>query len=205
MSLKRFRFLRSVRSNRTTTLPLRGLSSREMILDREWNPPLSSDRLRLSPLTPEDAAELVVVLSDPSLYRFMGGAPPKLEELQHRYRMLATRRSPDGEELWLNWVIRDRHTQNALGTLEATVRVGESSVAHIAWVLGTNAQGNGYASESARALTRFLVDRGMKQVMAYIHPDHTASNRVAAAIGMEQTQIWQQKERAWQLRPESLG
>ena len=176
-----------------------------MIMDSEWNPPLSSGRLRLSPLTSEDAAELVVVLSDPSLYRFMGGAPPTLEELQHRCRMLAKRRSPDGEELWLNWVVRDRHTQNALGTLQATVRIGELPVAHIAWVLGTEAQGHGYASESGRALTSFLVGRGVKKVMAYIHPDHLASNRVAAAIGMEPTQIWEQEERAWQLRPGSLA
>ena len=171
---------------------------RQSVVDREWNPPLKSERLRLSPLMPEDADELVVVLSDPSLYRFMGGAPPKLGELQRRYRLLANRRSPDGEELWLNWVIRDRNTEKVLGTLQATIEESPPK-ALIAWVLGTEAQGQGYASESARALTSFLGDRGVVEVRAHIHPDHIASNRVAAAIGMEPTQTWEDGERAWRL------
>jgi len=140
------------------------------------------------------------VLSDPTLYWFMGGAPPGLEELQRRYALLAARRSPDGEERWLNWVIRDRHTGKALGTLQATVRAGESPpVALIAWVLGTENHGRGYASESARAMLTFLGHMGVSEITAYIHPGHTASNRVAAAIGMEPTKTWENGERAWRL------
>jgi len=90
-----------------------------------------SDRLRLSPLTPEDADDLLTVLSDPSLYRFMGGVPPGLEELRRRFGLVTDRRSSDSEERWLNWVIRDRHTGNALGTLQATVGAGESR--HLGW------------------------------------------------------------------------
>jgi RimJ/RimL family protein N-acetyltransferase len=165
-----------------------------------WNPPITSERVQLSPLMPDDAGELVDVLSDPRLYRFTGEAPTDLEGLRDRFERWATRHSPDGRERWLNWVIRDRQTGMALGTLQATVRPEEPKpVADVAWVLGVEAQGHGYASEAARALVAHLASKGIREFTAHIHPNHVASNRVASAIGMQPTEEWSAGERVWRL------
>jgi RimJ/RimL family protein N-acetyltransferase len=109
--------------------------------------------------------------------------------------------SPDGRERWLNWVIRERCTGRALGTLQATVRTeAEKPVTEVAWVLGVRAQGRGYASESAHALVAFLRGMGVQEVVAHIHPEHDASARVASAIGMQPTEEWSAGERLWRLQ-----
>lgn len=165
-----------------------------------WNPPITSERLQLSPLMTDDANDLVDVMGDSKLYRFTGGAPPDVEELRDRFQPWATRRSPDGRERWLNWVIRERKTGMALGTLQATVRLeGPKPVADVAWVLGVEAQGHGYASEAARALFTFLASKGVREFTANIHPDHVASNRVAFAIGMQRMEEWSDDERVWRV------
>ena len=40
--------------------------------------PLTSERLRLEPLTVDHAPAMVAVLADPSIYEFTGGSPPTL-------------------------------------------------------------------------------------------------------------------------------
>ncbi len=173
--------------------------------DDNWNPPLTTERLLLSPLTPADANDLVELLSDERLYGFTGGGPPELEELRSRFEQWASRVSPDGRERWLNWIVRERQSGLALGTLQATVRTDEPGpVAEVAWVVGVRAQGYGYATEAARALIEFLLSMGVREVIAHIHPDHDASARVATAVAMQPTQEWTEGERVWRLSDASI-
>ena len=48
--------------------------------------------------------------------------------------MLESRRSPDGSEEWLNWVVREKESNAAVGTLQATI-AGDR--AFVAWVIAT--------------------------------------------------------------------
>ena len=82
--------------------------------------PLTSERLRLEPLTVDHAAAMVAVLADPSIYEFTGGSPPTLSELTARYARQAVGHSPDGSEQWLNWVVAARLT-TPVGYVQATV------------------------------------------------------------------------------------
>jgi RimJ/RimL family protein N-acetyltransferase len=101
----------------------------------------------------------------------------------------------------LNWVIRDLEGA-ALGTLQATIPI-EDSAAEIAWLLRVEAQGRGYASEAVRELIRSLASRGVTEFVAHIHPDHGASQQVAAAVGMSPTEEWSDEERLWRLSLEA--
>ena len=47
--------------------------------------PVTTERLRLEPLSVDHAAPMVAVLADPSLYEFTGGSAPGLTELPDRY------------------------------------------------------------------------------------------------------------------------
>lgn len=111
--------------------------------------------------------------------------------------------SPDGTERWLNWMVRRRIDAHAVGTVQSTVTSGQDRlVADVAWVIGVEHQGHGYASEAAEALVGWLFDCGVDEVVAHIHPDHTASSRVASKIGLEPTEEWLLGERRWiRLRP----
>jgi hypothetical protein len=49
---------------------------------------------------------MFAVLCDPAIYEFENEPPPSVEWLRARFAKLESRRSPDGEEQWLNWVVR---------------------------------------------------------------------------------------------------
>src|SRR5215472_16851337 len=114
-------------------------------LDGGWR----TDRLSLEPLTVAHATELAPLLDDPSLHEFTGGAPLSAAALADRYARLAARRSPGGDQLWGNWVLRVRVTGEAAGTVQATLPAGgpAAGAAEIAWVVAPAAQGHGYAKE----------------------------------------------------------
>jgi RimJ/RimL family protein N-acetyltransferase len=140
---------------------------------------LRTKRLVLKPLEPADAAEMVGVLSSPRLYEFTGGSPPSLPELEAQYRFQVAPR-PD-EEIWHNWIIRLAEQQIAVGFVQATVTGDEADVA---WVVGVDCQGQGIATEAALSMCDWLVAQGAVHLSAHIHPNHVASERVAASIGL---------------------
>lgn len=62
--------------------------------------------LTLEPQTRAHAAPMFALLSDPAIYQFENAPPQSLAWLTERLTKLETRESPDGSQLWLNWVIR---------------------------------------------------------------------------------------------------
>jgi RimJ/RimL family protein N-acetyltransferase len=153
--------------------------------------------LRLEPLGVEHADELVGVLGDPALHVFIGGEPLGLQALRERFALLVRGHSADGSEEWFNWVVRGPEG-GAVGTVQATV-TDDGRTAEIAWVIGTQWQGRGYASEAARALVEWLTAGGVVDVVAHVHPDHAASEAVARRAGLSPTDTFQDGERRWAL------
>jgi RimJ/RimL family protein N-acetyltransferase len=160
---------------------------------------LETERLDLEPLTTAHAAEMAVVLDDPELHRYIGGAPSTLQELRARYERQEGGRSPDGRERWLNWIVRVRSSDEAVGYVQATVD-DASRLADIAWVIGTAFQGCGYATEAATGVVRRLGAEGVTTVRAHIRPGHAASAGVARAIGLAPTTVVVDGEMRWESR-----
>lgn len=163
---------------------------------------LTTPRLSLDPLRPEDAEEMVDVLGDEHLYAFIGGEPPTLKQLRNRYRRLVVGRSADGSEEWHNWIVRRRIDGRAVGTVQATVVVQQRR-ADIAWLIGLPWQGQGFASEAAQALVRWLEARGITTITAHVRPDHRASVIVASRAGLSPTEEIDGGEQVW--RRSGLG
>ncbi len=142
---------------------------------------LTTPRLTLEPLRVEHARELAPLLDDPALYEYTGGEPEGEAQLRARFERQTTGRSPDGTAAWLNWVVRDRASGAAVGTVQATV-TGEE--AELAWVIATARQGEGLATEAARAAQAWLREQGVTRFVAHVHPRHAASAAVARHLGM---------------------
>lgn len=160
--------------------------------------PIRSARLELTPLCVADADEMVTVLSDPTLYRFTGGEPPTSDQLVRRYTAQVTGPPAGSVEEWHNWIIRTVRGGPAVGYVQATVADGGRH-AEIAWVVGAEFQGHGYASEAASAMVGALVGEGVAEIVAHIHPDHAASNAVASRVGLQPTERLVDGEREWRL------
>jgi RimJ/RimL family protein N-acetyltransferase len=162
---------------------------------------LRTARLTLRPLRPADAAEMAVVLADPALHAFTGGAPLDPDALRARYERLAAG-SPDPAVTWHNWVLHLTAEDRLTGYVQATVAGG---TAEVAWVVGTPWQGRGLAGEAARALVAWLRDRGVGLVVAHVHPDHRASAAVAARAGLAPTDRSHDGETRWELVLRAAG
>ncbi|KAB1108321.1 GNAT family N-acetyltransferase [Micromonospora aurantiaca] len=185
--------------------------------------PIPTARLVLLPLGVEHAEEMAAVLADPALHTFIGGEPATPAALRARYERLVAG-SPDPAESWCNWVIQLRDGGRLTGFVQATVTeahgpvtdaatAGARAVGHrhldeaapaaagpvaeIAWVVGTRWQGRGIATEAARGMVGWLGRRGVRTLMAHIHPDHRASAAVATACGLAPTDVWQDGEVRW--------
>ena len=155
----------------------------------------------LRPLRVDDAPEVAEALNDRDLHRFIGGEPASVDELRARFTSQVVGHSPDWSEGWLNWVLRDKTSGSVVGTAQATVsRQPEGLVADIAWVVGTEWQGQGRAKDAATNLASWLWNQDVRTVAAHIHPEHAASAGVARSIGMRPTDAMVDGEVRWVLR-----
>lgn len=133
----------------------------------------------------EDARAMVGVLGSPELYTHIGGHPPTEDQLAARYARQVVGLSPDGSQEWMNWIVLIGSSR-PVGYVQASRPVG-GTAAEIAWVIGVPWQGKGCATAAVVAMLDLLVARGVKTVVADIHPDNAPSVGVARRIGMRAT------------------
>lgn len=180
------------------------MASAILVLVHDWPAalPIETPRVSMEPLAVSHAPEMREALADPGLYRYIGGAPPSLRELTERYSRQAAGRSADGEQGWLNWIIRRRDSGDAIGFTQATLHgEGSSVVADIAWVVAARHQGRGFASEAAAAMRAWLRGRGIDRCIAFIAPANLASERVARTLGLHPTEEVVDGEVRWESSP----
>ncbi len=159
---------------------------------------IETPRLRLEPLRVEHADEMAPILNDRALHEYVGGQPETLKQLRARYARQVTGQSADGAQDWFNWIIRHRETAAAVGTVQATLHTQAAQTsAEIAWVIATAHQRRGYAKEAASAMVRWLRQRDVALFIAYVHPRHQASIRIAEHLGLRSTGVIKQGEIKW--------
>jgi RimJ/RimL family protein N-acetyltransferase len=88
------------------------------------------------------------VLSDPAIYEFEGVPPPSVDRLAAGFRRKESRRSADGREQWLNWVVRLPGGELA-GYVQATVLESGASLVGYEFASRYWRQGIGSASVGA--------------------------------------------------------
>jgi ribosomal-protein-alanine N-acetyltransferase len=137
--------------------------------------------LRLEPQAATHAAEMFVVLSDPAIYEFENEPPASLECLRARFTKLESRQSADGQEQWLNWVIRVP-TSELIGYVQATVRSGGHAA--IAYELSSAYWGRGLARQAVQAMiSELLVHYHVRHLFAVFKHGNHRSKRLLERLG----------------------
>jgi len=157
------------------------LLSAGRIAPRDSIQAVAAARLSLEPLRAEHAEAMFKVLSDPTLYEYENAPPVSLDALHARYRQLESRVSPNGAELWLNWVLR--LTDGPLiGYVQATLR--PQCRAAIAYELGSAWWGRGLASEAVQAMVDELARHYQVRHMFAVHKQQNLrSHRLLLRLG----------------------
>lgn len=143
--------------------------------------PDTAERLRFREMAPSDLDAMADMLGDPEVMTFYPAPKTRdesagwIEGMQRRYR-------EHGHGLW----IIETHDGDFVGDCGITWQsVNEVAVLEVGYHVRRAMQRRGYATEAARACVE-LVRREFAPTLltAIIHPDNTASRRVAEALGM---------------------
>ncbi|MCE9634311.1 MAG: GNAT family N-acetyltransferase [Planctomycetes bacterium] len=110
----------------------------------------------LEPQTVAHAREMFAVLSDPAIYEFENEPPVSEQWLSERFARLERRTSTDGQQLWLNWVVR-LPSGELTGYVQATVL--RSGAALVAYELGSRFWRKGIGRSAVSALLDELQSR----------------------------------------------
>ena len=142
-------------------------------------------RLVLEPLRAAHAPEMFVLLADRRLYGHVPHDPPASEaSLRIRYKRLERRRSPDGRQRWLNWALRRRADGVCVGRVEATAC--EDGVVWVAYMIGAEFWGHGYATEAmGRLVEGLFAEPGVRRLVATVDTRNAGSMRVLEKLGFE--------------------
>lgn len=145
--------------------------------------PKDTPRLRLREMTPEDLDLMAELLGDPAVMTYYP-APKTREEAAGWIAWNQANYAKHGYGLW----IVETHDGEFLGDCGLTWQKvnGERTELEVGYHIRTARQGLGYATEAAAAC-RDLARNAVRarRLVALIHPENTASRRVAEKLGMQ--------------------
>ena len=143
---------------------------------------LTTDALVLEPLVAGHAEAMFEVLSEPELYRYLDYAPPpSMEHLRSVYERVEARKSPDGSQLWLNWVVR-LQGQPPVGYVQVTV--ASHQTAWVGFVFSSKHWGRGYATKATQAVLEHVPTvYGVTRFLATVEAENQRSTRLLERLG----------------------
>ncbi len=133
-------------------------------------------------MLPTDIDDMTVLLGDPEVMRFYPA--PKTREQAAAW--IAWNQRNYAEHGYGLWII-ETHEGNFVGDCGLTWQeVNGVKKLEVGYHVAPRWQGQGVASEAAAACRDFARDQvGARELIAIIHPDNRASERVAEKIGMQ--------------------
>ncbi|HLI97086.1 MAG TPA: GNAT family N-acetyltransferase [Candidatus Baltobacteraceae bacterium] len=146
-------------------------------------PPLQTTRLDLEPVRSGHAQEAWPQFDDERMWRYFPSARPStVDDLRERYERWE-RGSPHADQVWRNWLCRDRASGAAIGVVQATIFPQEAA-SHIAYAIFSVHQRNGYAREAAQAVIDYVKGSyGVERFFAEMDTRNEASYRLAESLG----------------------
>lgn len=143
--------------------------------------PRPTARLVFREMTEADLDDLAALLGDPAVMTYYPAPKTRAESAEWIARM-RDRYTRDGHGLWTV----ETHDGTFVGDCGLTWQSSNGRpVLEVGYHVRRELQGRGYATEAARACVE-LVARELAPTLltAIIHPDNTASRRVAENLGM---------------------
>jgi ribosomal-protein-alanine N-acetyltransferase len=143
---------------------------------------VAKQTVTLEPRTVAHAEELFALLSEVALYEFIDEDPPEsVAALRQKLARSESRKSPDGSEHWLNWVVRDG-SRRAVGYVQATVAANLET--NVAYAIGSAFWGRGLATEAVTQMLHIVAaEFGVKRFIIVAERANIRSVRLAERLG----------------------
>ena len=142
---------------------------------------IETPRLRLRPVRESDLDDLARLNADPGVMRYVGSGTPMSRE--QSWRQIAVVMGHQQMRGYSILAIEERATGAFLGRSGPWFPLGWPML-EVGWIVDPRRQGEGIATEAGRASLDWCFQQpGVEQVCSLIHPENTASARVAAKLG----------------------
>jgi RimJ/RimL family protein N-acetyltransferase len=149
-------------------------------------PVIETVRLRLRRHRLADYADCSAMWADHAVIRYVGGKPLSGEEVWARLIRYVGHWALLGFGFW---AVEEKETGSFVGDLgfmnfQRDIEPSLEGTPEIGWILSSKAHGKGYATEAVRAAVAWGEQHfGAKRTACIIHPDNSASIRVAEKCG----------------------
>jgi [ribosomal protein S5]-alanine N-acetyltransferase len=139
-------------------------------------PTLTTDRLVLRPLTPDDAADLFLVFGDDDVMRYWVSHPhPSVERTREEIERIT---APAKARQWAICLKEDGRAAGVIGFL------GNEGVPGIGYILRRDLWRRGFGTEALQAVVAHGFDvLGYERAELWIHEDNIASQKLAHKTG----------------------
>ncbi len=142
-------------------------------------PRLHTERLVLREWRSADADAYAAMAADPEVMRYVGG----VMDQEQSWRSMALHAGHWGLRGYGNWAVERIADGQLLGRVGLWNPEGWFGL-ELGWTLARHAWGNGYATEAAGAAMSWAwTALSAPRLISVIHPDNTASARVAERLG----------------------
>jgi len=150
--------------------------------------PLETKRLLLRPIHRDDAEAIFENwASDPETTRFMLWNCHRTIDDTHVW-LDTLEKNASRPDCYDSWGIVLRNTGELIGSMGAFWRAGESDTMEFGYIISRKYWGNGYTTEAAREMIRFLRDEiGIRHFFACHAEKNPASGKVLVKLGMRET------------------
>ena len=143
---------------------------------------VETQRLYLRPLQIKDLASLVALYSNPEVVRFLKDGKPRssqVTEANLKWHIAHWQKHKLGY-----WAIFDKTTSDFIGC--GGLYLDSSPEVNIGYTIDKAFWGRGIATEVALASLKFGIQQlGFNRVVAVVHPENKASQRVLEKVGLK--------------------
>lgn len=146
-------------------------------------PQIRTHRLDLEPVRPEHADEVWPQIDDERMWRYFERLrPARVNDLRRRYEKWQ-RGSGVDDEIWLNWMCRERSSGVVAGGVQATV-FATQRYALVAYGIYPRFRRQGYAREATQATIAYVHERyDIDRFRAEMDIRNEPSYRLADSMG----------------------
>lgn len=151
-------------------------------------PEIRTQRLILEPIRTAHAQEAWPHVDDSRMWTYFTHLrPASMLDLRRQYAKWE-RGSADADQIWWNWICRERATGTLAGSMQTTVFRGDR-VAYVAYAIYPEYQRKGYAREAVRALVERVRETfGITRFIAEMDVRNEPSYRLAETLGFTRVQ-----------------
>ncbi|HEY8617992.1 GNAT family protein [Phenylobacterium sp.] len=155
-----------------------------MILDLKRLPILETERLRLEPLTAADAALIFGIVDDPEVMAYWDW--PEIDDPDVIAEMVRAQVEAMEAGRAIHWVVRTLENGEFVGACDLTEIDRRHRRAEVAFILGRDAWGRGYALEAMRTVTAYAALSGLRKLAARTHLGNRRSENLLHKLGFKE-------------------